>query len=95
MSFDLLTEPHARIEPFGSDVHKAVIDDDIGLDVGIVPQKLRQLRPEHRFVGMVTDGDPNSAGRPLPEIAQGVELGLNLLEPRADVAQEALAGLRG
>ena len=41
---------------------------------------------------MLAGGDAERSGRLVPQLAQGGELGLDLLEARADGAQQPLAG---
>jgi hypothetical protein len=42
---------------------------------------------------MLAGGDPDRAGGLVAQLAQGRELGVDLLEPGADRAEQALAGL--
>ena len=59
--------------------------------VWILPQEPRHLRPEDRVGSIVGGRDPNGAGGLLAKFTQGVELGLDLLKPRADGLKQAFA----
>ena len=50
----LLAGAHAGVIALGDDVGQAIVDDDLDLDVGILRQELRELRPEDR-VGRIVD----------------------------------------
>jgi len=65
----LLTGPHAGVETLGDDIDQAVVDDDLDLDVRILPQELHELRPENRVGREVGGRDSNSAGRLLAKLA--------------------------
>jgi alkylhydroperoxidase/carboxymuconolactone decarboxylase family protein YurZ len=72
----------AAKDVLGDDVGQAVVDDELALDVGILGQELRELRPQDRVDGMIAGRDPDGAGGLVAEVAQSLELGLDLLEPR-------------
>ena len=60
---------------------------------GIVRQELRQRGPEDRLGGVLAGRDADGAGGLLAQLAQRGELGVDLVEPRADGAEQALARL--
>ena len=91
---DLLAEAHARVITLGDDVGEAIVDDDLDLDVRVLGQELGELRPEYGIDGMVAGRDANRAGGLVAKVAQGLELGLDLLEPRAHGVEQALARRR-
>ena len=90
----LLAAAHTGVETLGDDIGQAIVDDDLDFDVRILPQQLREFRPEDRVGGIVCGRDPNGAGGLLPKFAQSLEPGLDLLEPRADGVKQAFARLR-
>jgi len=89
----LLAAAHTGVETLGDDIGQAVVDDDLDFDVRILPQQLREFRPEDRVGGIVCGRDPNGAGGLLPKFVQRGKLGLDLLKPRADGAKQAVARL--
>ena len=84
-----LAASHAGVKALGDDIGQAIIDDDLDFDVRIPPQQLRQFRPEDPVGRIVCGGDPNGARGLLPKFAQRLELGLDLLEPRANGVKQA------
>ena len=60
----LLAGAHAKT--LGDDIGQAVVDDDLDLDVRILPQEFRKFRPEDRVGRIVGGGDPHGADRLLP-----------------------------
>ena len=91
---DLLAKTHARIEPLLDDVGQGLIKGDLNLDVGVVGQELRQLRPEDRLGDMVTRCNPDRAGGFLAELAQRFKLGLDFLQPGTRRLEQTLSRLR-
>ena len=90
---DLLAAAHAGVVPLGHDIGQAVVDDDLDLDVGILAQKLRELRQQDRIDRVFRGRDPDGAGGLLAKLAERRKLGIDLLKPRADGAQQAFARL--
>jgi len=82
---------HAGVKTLGDDVGKAIVDDDLDFDVRILPQQLREFRPEDCVGRTVCGRDPNLAGGLPPKFAQRLEFGLDLLKPRADGVKQAFA----
>jgi hypothetical protein len=70
---------------------KAIVDHDFESDVGITPQEPRQSGPEDRIGRIVGRGDANGPGRLLAKFAQGGQFGRDLLDARADRAQQAFS----
>ena len=91
---DLLAAAHAGVVAFGDDIGQAVVDDDLDLDVRICAQKLRKLRQKNGVGGVFGARDPNRAGRLVAKVTHGGKLGVDLLEARTNVLQQALARLR-
>jgi hypothetical protein len=90
----LLAASHAGVKALGDDVGQAIVDDDLDFDVRILPQQLREFRPDDRVGRIVGGRESNRAGRLLPKFAQSLELGLDLLKTRADGMKQAFARLR-
>ncbi len=90
----LLAISHAGIETLGDDIGQAVVADDLDLDVRIRTQKRCKLRQENGVGRIFGSRDADRAGRLFPKLAHGREFGLDLLEPRTHIAQQALAGCR-
>jgi hypothetical protein len=90
----LFAASHAGVETLGDDIGQAIVDDDLDFDVRILPQQLREFRPEDRVGRIVCGRDPNGAGRLFPKFAQSRKLSLDLLEPRANGVKQAFARLR-
>jgi hypothetical protein len=61
-----------------------IVNDDLDLCVRISPQELREFRPQDRVGCIVRCRDADRARRFLAKLAQRLELGLDLLEPRAN-----------
>ncbi|HEY4446003.1 MAG TPA: hypothetical protein VGN30_17095 [Steroidobacteraceae bacterium] len=89
----MLPASHAGVKALSDDIGQAIVDDDLDFDVRILPQQLREFRPEDRVGRIVCGRNPNGAGGLLPKFAQRGKLGLNLLKPRADGAKQAVARL--
>ena len=89
----LLAAPHPGVEAPGDDVGQAVVGDELDADVGILRQEPRQLRPEQVVDRVVGRGDADGAGRLVAQLGERGELGLDLVEPRPDGAQQPLPGL--
>ena len=49
----LLAGAHAGVVTLGDDVGQAVVDDDLDLDVRILPQEFRKFRPQDRVDRML------------------------------------------
>jgi hypothetical protein len=58
---DLLAPAHARVVAFGHDIRKSVIGDELDLDVRVLPQQRRQLRPKNGFNRVLASGYPDGA----------------------------------
>ncbi len=91
---DLLAAPYAGVEALGDDVGQAIVDHDLDLDVGILPQEPRELRPQDRVGHVVDGGEPDGAGGPVAEFAQRRELGVDFIEARTHRLKQPFAGLR-
>src|SRR4029079_17690289 len=85
---------YAGVETLGDDIGQAVVDDDLDLDVGIIPEEFGELRPQDRVDDIVDCRDPDGAGGPLAKVGYGIKLGADLLETRRHRLQEAFAGVR-
>ena len=51
-------------------------------------------RPKDRIGRVLGRSDPNCASRLVPQLAQCIQLGVDLLEPRRDAVQQPFAGFR-
>jgi len=58
----LLTGSHAGVITLGNDVGQAVVDDELDLDVRIVPQEFHKFRPKDCFDGILGGRDAGGAG---------------------------------
>ena len=62
VSRDLFAKADPGVVSSSYNVGEAVVDEELDLDVRIVGQELRQLRPENRVDGVVSGGDPDGPG---------------------------------
>lgn len=85
----LFAETNAGVVAFGDDVGQGMIDDEFDLDVGVTRQQLGERRPENGFGGVLAGGDADVAGGLFPQFAQRGQFGIDLVETRADVTQQA------
>ena len=90
----LLAETNAGVVALGDDVGQAVVDDDLDLDVRVVAAAACAIAG-HRTAsaGMLAGRDADRAGGFFAQFAQRGEFGVDLVEPRADRAQQPLARL--
>ena len=63
----MLAAAHVGVKTLGDDIDQAIVDDDLDFDVRILPQQLRQFRPEDRVSRIVCGRDANGAGGLLPK----------------------------
>src|SRR5438552_10343107 len=89
----LLAASNTGVEALSDDIRQPEVDGDLDFDVWIVTQELRELRQKDRIGRIFGGSDPNRAGGLLPQFADRRELGLDLLDPRGDRADDAPAGL--
>ena len=82
---DLLAHPHPGVVALGHDVGQAVVDDDLDLDVRVPPQKLHELGPKDGVGRIFRRGNPNGPGGLFAKLAQGRQLGVDLLKARTEV----------
>jgi hypothetical protein len=57
----LLAEPHPGVIARGNDIGQALFNDELDLNLRIVPQEFLQFRPEHRLGGILSGRDANRA----------------------------------
>jgi hypothetical protein len=87
-----LAEPDPGVELLRHDVGEAVVDDDLDLDAGKVGEESGQLRPEKRVERMAVGGDPDPAGGLVPQLGEGLQLGIDRRETGAHRLKQPLAG---
>ncbi len=92
---DLFAQAHAGVELAGDDVDQAGFDNQLHLDVGIIRQQPLKRGPEDRLRRVLAGVDADRAGGLVPQLAEPSELGLDLVESRAQGLDQALARLRG
>ena len=87
----LLAEADAGVVAPGDDVGQALVDVDLDGDVRIVGQQPRHRRPEDRPRRVLARIDADGARRLVAQRAQRRHLGLDLVEPRRERGEQALA----
>jgi hypothetical protein len=91
----LVAEPDAGVVALGNDVDQAVVNGELYLDVGVVGQQLREGGPEDRLCRMLSSRDADRAGGLFPQLAQRGQLRADVLQRRAEGAEQPLARLGG
>jgi hypothetical protein len=87
----LLAASNASVEALSDDIRQPIVDDDLDFDVRILTQELRNLGQKDRIGRIFSGCDANGAGGLLPKFAYRGQLGLDLLNPRSDGADQAFA----
>src|SRR5208337_1890342 len=66
---------------------------DLDLDIGVLRQEFRELRPEDRVDGVVTGRDPEGPGGPIPQLVERHDRGLDFRDMRPDRLEQPFARL--